>query len=81
MEEAAGRYPKDFIGRSYIYLINPQKSGVDVNQALVVEIDAGRMLREDVNCYLVDHEMAVPYQIKKHIKGAWISDSLALTHI
>ena len=81
LEEAAVRYPKDFIGRSYIYLINPEKSGMDVNQALVVEIDAGRMLREDVNYYLVDHEMAVPYKIKKeHIKGAWIADSLALTN-
>lgn len=79
-EDAASRYPKDFIGRSYIYLINPQKTAVDVNQALVVEIDAGRMLREDVSCYWVDHERAVPYQIKKeHIKGAWVADSLALT--
>lgn len=81
LEEAATRYPHDFIGRSYIYLINPQKNGVDVNQALVLEIDAGRMLREDANFYLIDHEMAVPYQIKKeHIKGAWIADSLALSH-
>lgn len=79
-EDAASRYPKYFIGRSYIYLINPQKTGVDVNQALVVEIDAGRMLREDANFYLIDHEMAVPYKIKReHIKGAWIADSLALT--
>ena len=53
---------------------------MDVNQALVVEIDAGRMLREDVSCYWVDHERAVPYQIKKeHIKGAWVADSLVLT--
>lgn len=79
LEDAASRYPKDFMGRSYIYLLNPECSAVDVNKALVVEIDAGRMLREDVSCYLADHEMAIPYQIKKeHIKGAWIADSIAL---
>jgi energy-coupling factor transporter ATP-binding protein EcfA2 len=79
LEDAASRYPKDFMGRSYIYLLNPACSGVDVNKALVVEIDTGRMLREDVSCYLADHEMAIPYQIKKeHIKGAWIADSIAL---
>ncbi len=79
-QEAALRYPKGHMGRSYLYLINPQKKAVDVNKALVLEIDSGLLARDTAEFYFADKEMAVPYKIEpKHIKGAWIAESTALT--
>lgn len=79
-QEAALRYPKEHMGRSYLYLINPQKDGIDVNKALVLEIDSGRLARDTAEFYLADKEIAVPYKIEsKHIKGAWVAESTALT--
>ncbi len=68
------------MGRSYLYLINPQKSAVDVNKVLVLEVDSGRLTQDTVEFYLADKEMAVPNKIEtKHIKGAFVAESTALT--
>ena len=80
-KEAATRYPERDLGRSYIYLINPQRNAIDINPILVLEIDSGELIKEAADYYLADKEMAVPYQIKpKDIRGAWVAESAALSN-
>lgn len=58
---------------AYLYKINPQSNGLDIEKTLNYELSCGRKIDlEDLNNWKAEKERAVRYKINHHdIKGAW----------
>lgn len=62
--------------KSFIYEINPQKTGIDVLKSLKDDIKAGKTCDYVTEHALAEKEVAVPHKIAgKDIKGVWVLES------
>lgn len=62
--------------KSFLYEINPQKTGIDVLKTLKPDIKSGTLGQYVVEHAMTEKEVAVPHKIKNYdIKGIWVIEN------